>query len=314
MFEMLFTTAPIFILMALGFCAVRSRLVSDESISGMAKIVLYFTLPALIFSTLAKMDPSEVFVPQYLLAFSLASLLSLTIGIALIAWALKKDNLQATLKGAGMSCSNSGFFGYPVMLLVFDDPPTAAFAMTLMGENAIVLPTIFALLGYFSAKDQGLSLTQTLVGTLKSLAKNPLVIAVVCGMFFSQFHLTLPNVADRVLMMLSGASATLALMVLGGSLVGTSMRGNVTDISVITFGKLIVHPACMALFMWLIPGIDDHLRVGAVILAAVPMMSIYPIIGSQYGYRSFCASTLLITTIACFLTLPILLTFINTSG
>ncbi|SBS32225.1 putative transporter YfdV [Marinomonas aquimarina] len=311
MFEMLFTTAPIFILMALGYSAVRTRLVSDESIAGMAKIVLYFTLPALIFSTLAKMDSAEVFVPEYLLAFSLASLLSLAIGILFTVWALKKDTLQASLKGAGMACSNSGFFGFPVMLLVFDDPPTAAFAMTLMGENAIILPTVFALLSYFSSKDQGLSLAQTLLDTSKRLAKNPLVLAVICGMFFSQFHLTLPDVADRVLLMLSGASATLALMVLGGSLVGTSMKGNVADISAITFGKLIIHPACMALFMWLIPGIDQHLKVGAVVLASVPMMSIYPIIGSQYGYRSFCASALLVTTIACFLTLPVLLTFIG---
>ncbi|RUM53413.1 MAG: hypothetical protein DSY85_08950 [Marinomonas sp.] len=132
-------------------------------------------------------------------------------------------------------------------------------------------------------------------------------------MFFSQFHLALPAVADRVLVMLSGASATLALMVLGGSLVGTNIKGNVTDISAIALGKLLIHPLCMAIFMWLIPGIDPHLQMGAIILAAVPMMSIYPIIGSQYGYRSFCASTLLITTLLSFVTLSLLLTLVTSN-
>jgi len=313
MLQMLLTTAPIFILMGLGYSAVRTQLVSDESIAGMAKLVMYFTLPALIFSTLAKMDPSDVFIPKYLIAFSLASLMSLTIGLLFALYVLKNSSLAASLKGAGMACSNSGFFGYPVMLLVFDDPPTTAFAMTLIGENAVVLPVVFALLSYFSAKDQGMSLGRTLLDTLKRLAKNPLVIAVIGGMFFSQFHLALPAVADRVLVMLSGASATLALMVLGGSLVGTNIKGNVTDISAIALGKLLIHPLCMAIFMWLIPGIDPHLQMGAIILAAVPMMSIYPIIGSQYGHRSFCASTLLITNLLSFVTLSLLLTLVTSN-
>lgn len=310
MLQMLFTTAPIFIMMLLGYIAVRTRLVQDESIAGMAKIVLYFTLPALIFSTLAKMDSSKVFVGEYLLAFSLASLSSLAIGFAFAYWVYKKDSVDATIKGAGMACSNSGFFGYPVMLLVFDDPPTTAFAMTLIGENAIVLPIIFALLSYFSSKNEGLSLKKTLIKTAISLVKSPLVIAVVCGMFFSQFALSLPLVADRVLLMLSGASATLALMVLGGSLVGTSLKGNMRDISTVALGKLLIHPLCMALFMWLIPGIDQHLMLGAIILAAVPMMSIYPIVGSSYGFRAFCSSTLLMTTILAFVTLSLLLSLL----
>ena len=46
-------TTPIFIMILLGYFAVRINLVPGETIAGMAKIVMYFTLPALIFSTLA---------------------------------------------------------------------------------------------------------------------------------------------------------------------------------------------------------------------------------------------------------------------
>ena len=44
-------TTPIFIMILLGYFAVRINLVPGETIAGMAKIVMYFTLPALIFST-----------------------------------------------------------------------------------------------------------------------------------------------------------------------------------------------------------------------------------------------------------------------
>jgi len=44
----------------------------------------------------------------------------------------------------------------------------------------------------------------------------------------------------------------------------------------------------------------SDLKVAVIIFASVPMFSIYPIIGGEYGEQSFCASTLLITTVLSF--------------
>ncbi|TYL48833.1 AEC family transporter [Marinomonas sp. IMCC 4694] len=306
-------TTPIFIMMVLGFLAVRVKLVPSDTIAGMSKIVLYFTLPALIFSTLARMEFDEVIVPTYLVTYAVGSMLTLFIGLFISVTVMKRSLTESTLKGLGMANSNSAFFAYPVMLLAFSSPPTAAFAMSLIIENMLILPLAFIILEASSSSGQGLKPALMIYTVMKRLIKNPLIIAVTGGVLASTFHLTLPAVIDRVLVMLSGASATLALIVLGGSLVGTSLKGNAKDITFVACGKLILHPMMIAIVAFLMPDMDRNLVLGGILIAAVPMMSIYPIIGNQYGYRSLCASILLVTTLASFVTLAVILSLMRLS-
>lgn len=304
-------TTPIFIMIMLGYFAVRVKLVPGDTIAGMAKIVMYFTLPALIFSTLARMEFDDVIVPAYIATYAIGSILTLLIGLFISLKVMKRSLTESTLKGAGMACSNSAFFAYPVMLLAFSNPPTAAFAMSLIVENILVLPITFVILEISSSRGQGLKPTFMLYTVIKRLLKNPLILAVTGGVLASTFHLELPAVIDRVLVMLSGASATLALIVLGGSLVGTSLSGNAKDICFVTTGKLVLHPLMIAIVALFMPEMDHNLLLGGILIAAVPMMSIYPIIGSQYEFRSICASTLLITTLASFVTLAVILSLMG---
>jgi predicted permease len=306
-------TTPIFIMIMLGYLAVRSQLVPGDTIAGMSKIVMYFTLPALIFSTLARMEFDEVIVPTYLVTYGIGSVLTLLIGLFISLKLMNKSLTESTLKGLGMSNSNSAFFAYPVMLLAFSDPPTASFAMSLIIENILILPLAFVILEVSSSRGQGLNPVRMMYTVLKRLIKNPLILAVTGGVLASTFHLAMPAVIDRVLVMLSGASATLALIVLGGSLVGTSLKGNATDICFVTTGKLVLHPLMIAVVSLFMPEMDRNLLLGGILIAAVPMMSIYPIIGSQYGFRSICASILLITTLASFVTLAIILSLMGLS-
>jgi malonate transporter len=311
MFSIMATTAPIFILILLGYMAVKTKLVPVEAVQGMSKIVLFFTLPALIFSTLARMEFDEVIVPLFLATYAGGSLLALGLGLLITRYLFKKNLTESGLKALGISNSNSAFFGYPVMLLAFEHPPTAAFAMALIIENMLIIPIALFILELSVARRQGISPLRTFFSVIWRLLKHPLVLAVVGGVLASTLHLDLPEVMDRVLNMLSGASATLALIVLGGALVGTNLKGNLADVSLIVSGKLILHPAMMLLMIWLLPSYDSTLQMGAILLAAVPMMSIYPILGSQYGYRNICASALLMTTICSFFTLALLLSLLS---
>ena len=80
----------------------------------------------------------------------------------------------------------------------------------------------------------------------------------------------------------------------------------------IAVGKLIVHPlalllAVLALPVLGLPPLDPALRMAAVLMAAMPMMSIYPILAQAYGQEDFSATALLMTTVAAFFTLSGLL-------
>lgn len=88
---------------------------------------------------------------------------------------------------------------------------------------------------------------------------------------------------------------------------GNQIRGDLKEISVVVVGKLVLHPLLVLLMLWLMPPFDARLELSALLIAAMPMMSIYPIIGGNYGFRSQCSSILVVTTVLSFFTITSLL-------
>ncbi len=307
MLSILSTTAPIFIIIALGFIAVRTRLFPAEAVAGLGRFVIYFALPALIFSTVSQMAFSEVIDRHYLLVYGLGSMLAFVAGIGL-SKALKGDSLsQGAIKGMGMSMSNSAFVGLPVLLLAFDDPPTNAFAMNLMIENMVVLPVALIVMEFSQGRGNSESLGAIIRPVAGRVVRNPLVIAIVAGVLASLANVEVPQVLQDSLDMLGRTSATVALFFVGASLVGTSLRGNIGEIGGVALGKLTLHPLMMVLLIWLLPDFDPQLQTAAILLAAMPMASVYPIIGSLYGYRRLTSSILLAGTVLSFFSISIAL-------
>ncbi|GGO85902.1 malonate transporter [Marinobacterium nitratireducens] len=310
MLEVLTTTAPIFLLIALGFTAVKTALMPQEAIPGLGHFVLYFALPALIISTLGKMEFASVIDPAYMLVYGSASIIALVLGI-LISKHLLHDNLTGSgVKALGMSISNSAFFGYPVLLLTFEHPPTNAFAMCLIIENMIVVPLALVTIEYSIGRSNGMSLAEAWKGVLVRVIRNPLIIAIAAGITLSALELQLPGPVEQSLEMLARTSASIALFVVGGSLVSSRLRGNLTEIGTVAAGKLILHPLLVALMVMLVPGMDPQLKAAAILMASMPMMSVYPIVGGNYGYRELCSSILLATTVLSFIAISVTLALV----
>jgi predicted permease len=307
MLAVLSTTAPIFLLIALGFIAVRTRLMPADAIPGLGRLVMYIAMPAMIFSTLASMNFDQVIDPTYLLVYGAGSALALVAGLGISKLLLRDSVAAGGVKAIGMAVSNSAFFGYPVLVLVFDDPPTNAFAMALMIENMLILPLALVIIEYGVGRQNGTSLASVWKSVLVRVMKNPLIMAIIAGVLASAIDLQLPAVMIKSLGMLSGTAAPVALFVVGGSLVNSSLRGNLSEIGLVVAGKLALHPLLMVLLIWLLPDFDPRLQLAAVLMAAMPMMSIYPIIGGNYGYRNLCASILLVTTVLSFVTISLTL-------
>ena len=109
--------------------------------------------------------------------------------------------------------------------------------------------------------------------------------------------------------MLAQASVAVALFTIGGTLVGNPIKGDLESIGTVLTGKLIIHPILVFLLLMLAPTLDEELKLSMLILAAMPMLSVFPIIGSNYGAGKLCASILLLTTVTSFISITALLTF-----
>lgn len=123
MLQILAITAPIFILIGLGFLSARFGLVTQVQAQGMGRFVITFALPALVVHALLQRPLGEVLDLGYLLAYGLGSQLVFWGGL-LFTRLVRGEPLSASaITALGMSVSNSGFIGYPIVALVVG--PTA---------------------------------------------------------------------------------------------------------------------------------------------------------------------------------------------
>ena len=73
--------------------------------------------------------------------------------------------------------------------------------------------------------------------------------------------------------------------------------------SIRALAKLLLHPACVLLALWLMPSVPVPLRLAGVLFAAMPMLSIYPLVAMKHGQEGRSAAILLVATIAAFVTI-----------
>jgi predicted permease len=243
----------------------------------------------------------DIFQPAYLAAYAVASLA--TLGLALV-WSMKFKRESFSLSSCyamGMSCPNSGFVGYPVVLLSLGPIAGVVLALNMIVELFLIIPILMA---WADAQEGQNSAVQVLLQTLKGMLNNTLLWGIVLGFLFSWFEIQLPESLNRTVTLFAQASGALSLFVIGGSLVGLSVKGMGPRVSQIAFGKLILHPSLMlAVLMWVLPISDPLLRAAAILSCAMPMFGIYPILTQKHGHDGLSAAALLVTTMASFFSL-----------
>ncbi len=305
MLQILSVTAPIFILIGIGFLATRAQLVTREQIRGMGSFVITLALPALIIKGMAERPFHEIVNVEFLLAYTAGSLLAFSLGFFIFRKRLKQNVGSSAMAGLGMSASNSGFIGYPVAAMVVGPSAALGVAMAIMVETLVIIPMALALAE--TGQHSGAPRLVILLRTARRLTKSPLIIAIATGLILSLLEVELPLIAMQVIDMLAGASAPVALFVIGGTLYGLKARGLMADITQIAVGKLVAHPIAIFLAFLLAPNMDPGLKTAGLLFASAPMLSIYPIFGQRYGLEERCAAALLVSTVLSFGTISLMI-------
>lgn len=320
MLDILAITGPIYLCIALGFAAVRWRIFSAADMRVLGKFVIQFALPALLFNALASRPITELLQPAYLLAFGTGSVVLLLAGL----WSARKLQRRGLTESAymtmGMTCGNSTYIGYPVVLLAIGPLAGVALAMNLLVENLIKLPLLLTLADVGASGTARTSWKHALRQTLNRLVRNPMIVAIVLGFVVAMLGWQMPSVVSRTVNLFGAASGGLALFIIGGTLVGLQVRGLRSQVAQITIGKLLLHPAAVWAAVILLPliglpALTGELRVAAVLSAAMPMLGIYPLLAQRHGHEGFTAAALLAATVASFFTLSTVLWFMrHTAG
>ena len=304
--DILGITGPIYLAIALGYLATRRGVFSKTDMPVFGKFTINIALPALLFNALSQRSVGEVLNIQYMAAYALGSLLVIALGLW---WARRVQGHSlsySSMMAMGMSCPNSGFVGYPIMLLTFGPVAGVALALNMVVENLLLIPLLLAVADSEGAKSG--HWRQVLRQTLVGLLRNPMIWGIVGGFVWSLSGLQWPAPLARTVNLFAAASGALSLFVIGGSLVGLKAEGLQGTVSQIAFGKLILHPLAMAaMLLWVFPVADPALRSAALLTGALPMLGIYTILSQRHGHGAISAAALLVTTVASFFTLSAVL-------
>lgn len=299
MLDIINITAPIFIIIALGYLCVRFKAIDPKHAKGMGSLVLNIALPALMFNAIAGTPFDEVVLPHYLMTYALGSVMAFIVGIMLTKVIWRQDNVSAALNSAALSFSNSAFIGYAVISMVIGSSKAAAYlSMNVIIESLLILPMLFVMAEMTASSNK--SLASVLLGIGKNLTRNPLIIAIVVSVIFSIFSIPVPQVVAQTTQILTGAAAPLALFVIGMSLYGLELKGDLPKITTVGLGKLILHPLLVLLAITLIGGGSQQDKYVAMLFASAPVFSTIAIIGQHYGLVNRMSAIVIVSTVGSF--------------
>jgi predicted permease len=292
-------TGPIFALIGLGYLLTRFGLFGAGDLRALGRYVVLLALPALIFRAVTARDLAQVIDPAYLAAYLGGSLLALAAGYGLS----RRAGLAppaSTFQAMGVSCANSGFIGYPIMLIAMPALADSALAQNMIAENLVIIPLVLVL----AERGSG---GAGLLGPLRRAATNPIVLALAAGLVVALTPLAVPAAIGQAIELVARSSAAVSLVVIGGTLVGVPRTGRLGRVAAVVAGKLLLHPlavaACFAALGLAGVAVDPAMAAAGVLMAAMPAMGVYPILAGQYGEGAPAAAAMLAMTVAAFFTI-----------
>ncbi|MCP1660265.1 AEC family transporter [Neisseria perflava] len=287
--------SPLFVLILIGYAAVGRKLLSFEQTQGLAKLIVRIAMPMLIFHVIATRQISDVFQPAYFFGYTAASL-----AVFVLAWQVSRRRgvppRLAVLNGFGSGTGNSGFIGYPLLLMVIGPSAGVYFAMNVLTENLLVFPLFFALQGLSSGEgERNIGRMAWQIG--KNLLTNPMVLAIPAALIFAFGWLPLPAFMDKVSGMMAAATTPLALFMIGANLYGIRIQSHhLKGMLAIAAAKLLLCPLLVFGLMWLF-GARGKVLFAGTLFGMMPMVSMYPLFGGLYGYGKETSGTMLLTTL-----------------
>ncbi|WP_320171166.1 AEC family transporter [Maridesulfovibrio sp.] len=272
---------PLFLMVLAGAFCHRREILPENSATVLNGFVYYFSLPALLFVSLAETPFEEIaqgdFIGGYLVAMFIAyGLMFITSGIM-----FKGHFTEHGIRACSGCFPNSAYLGLPIMMYLFQSSRQALLATTL----AIILPIVIIITVVVTFEihraDKSKPVLQTVWQISLSMLKTPLIGSSFAGALFSFLHLQLPEFLANGLHSFGMASIPCALFAIGILIVRQKMEMKLLNIGVVNVFKLIVHPILTAICL-LAFGVRGQMLLMGIILAGMPTATLSCILAETY--------------------------------
>ena len=294
-------TIPFFALVLCGYLAARGRRLPLAAVGPLNSFVLYFALPALLFRFVANSPFRQIADLPIFTAYGIAGLLV----FALSAFVLRRlhgdDWLDTAFGALAASWANWGYMGFALLPAILGPPAIGVLVSAGIADLVLIVSLALAL-----ASREGRSgehWTTAAKRALQGIGRNPLIWAIVAGLFASAFDIGLPFAIDEFLRLLATAAGPVALFAIGLSLYipGPVKIAPISFVLVVI--KLAVHPLlAWAVAHWLLR-LDAAQSATLMLAAALPAAgTAFLLAERQQADADRIAAVIMISTAAAFLT------------
>jgi len=308
MVEIFFQTLPFFSLIGLGFLAVKSGLLHEKATAFLSTYVFYFALSAMLFRFASQISITSLWQTDYVLSYLFACF-----SIYTFVWLMahkREGNLGINAIEAQCAIiGNVGFMGIPLLISFFGLGATRYILLGLTLDLIVFSSLIFIQLSY--AKNPKANLL-TLMQSVISIFKNPMIISISLGLLWGSWGGDLPSFVDVTLLQLSNAATPSALFVIGMSLATPSFERLEKALWLLLMKTLAFPFACAFFALWVFK-LEPMPAAILIASSALPTASNIFLIAQNFaiGIKRV-SSTIFISTLMSILTISLWVYLIKT--
>ncbi|MGN1345418.1 MAG: AEC family transporter [Eubacteriales bacterium] len=293
---------PVFLLVVLGALLKRGGKINAAFLDVADWMVFKVALPVMLFLEVAQSTIVEGF-DRKLIVFTVIAVTLSFLLVSVLAVLFLHDSTKRGAFIQGICRSNVAILGVPLAENMFG----AVGAQTI----ALVIPFVILMfntysvivLSVFSSSNAHQLNRKAVLGILKNIVTNPLILGVVLGLPFMLFHIPLGTAASRTLQYISNLTTPLALISLGANFRLESLRGRLGCALTAAIGKTVVLPALAVTAAALIGLRGPSLGVILICFGAPTAVASYIMSKKMDNDYELSAQILLLTTMMCILTI-----------
>ena len=300
-----FKTVAVMLLCAVpGFLLIKTRIMKSESISTLAKLLLYICQPCLVISALTGVKYSKKTAVDLLIVFViiLVSELLMT-GILILIFRKKYGEARFRIYTVASCMGNVGFMGVPVI------------SAMLPGNSEAVAFTAAASL---ALNVYGWTIASAVISqdkkyiSVKKIILNPATIAIIIALPLFFTNTAIPGAIGDHVELIGRFATPLCMIVMGARLACAKFsdvflkRGNYLTVAL----KQLIYPLIVLLILKLLP-LGADMKCAVYIIACCPVASMVLNFSELIGKgREEAAGVLLLGTALSCLTLPLMILLI----
>lgn len=280
------------LLMAVGIYLSRKGFLSPQGTKDLGAILLRIIIPCVI-------------VKSYITTYSRERLLELALsaGLALAAFVLAMGiaylvyGKRRRIENFASAFCNAGFIGIPLAQAVIGDE-----GVFYMAASVALLNLFQWTYGVYIMTDRRDSISA------KTIAKNPVVIAIVIGITLFLSRLPVPGIVTSTLGHIAGMNTPVAMILMGTYMAKLPWRKLLDKRA---YGcvllRLVVIPAVVLAVFWALPISNQNVALAAYLAAATPVGANICVFAQQYDCDyEFSVVTVCLSTVLSIVTVPLM--------